>query len=147
MASVAELKKSFFAEIDKVENREDLELNKFFRERTHVEAIDYEKICRSVFLPKVRTSVGAPKKAELIAFTRLLQKGPRLNEPIWVLTASGDAKPSNQVFMGDCVFPRRGLTEERELFASDGFSKLRISRRGSPIGGRWLEGLSYQYWS
>lgn len=27
MASIAELKKSFFAEIDKVENREDLELS------------------------------------------------------------------------------------------------------------------------
>ena len=102
MASVAELKKSFFAEIDKVENREDSELNKFFRERTHVEAM---KICRSVFLPKVRTSVRAPKKAELIAFTRLLQKGSRLNEPIWVLTASGDAKPSNQVFMGTAYSP------------------------------------------
>jgi hypothetical protein len=81
------------------------ELNRFFSERTHVEAIDYEKICRSVFLPKMRTEVRAPPKAELLAYTRLLQKGPSVNEPIWVLTASGDTKPSNQVFMGTAYSP------------------------------------------
>ena len=30
------------------------ELNKFFAERSHVQAIDYDKICREVFLPKVQ---------------------------------------------------------------------------------------------
>jgi hypothetical protein len=81
------------------------ELNKFFTERTHVEAVDYEKICRSVFLPKMRTNVAAPPKPELLAYTRLLQKGPRVSEPIWIQTTSGDAKPSNQVFMGTAYSP------------------------------------------
>ncbi|MGH9427304.1 MAG: protein NO VEIN domain-containing protein, partial [Terriglobia bacterium] len=81
------------------------ELNKFFTERTHLQAVDYEKICRSVFLPKMRTDVSAPPKPELMAYTRLLQKGPRVSESIWVLTTQGDAKPSNQVFMGTAYSP------------------------------------------
>ena len=81
------------------------ELNKFFTERTHVQTIDYDKICREIFLPKVRASAPAPPKDELIAYTRLLQKGPRVDEPIWVLTKQGDFKPSNQVFMGSANSP------------------------------------------
>lgn len=81
------------------------ELNKFFKERTHVEAIDYETICRTAFLPKMRTDVPAPSKPELLAYTRLLQKGPPVNESIWVLTKTGDVKPSNQVFMGSRYSP------------------------------------------
>jgi len=81
------------------------ELNRFFDERTHVRAIDYEKICREVFLPKVRADAPAPPKDELIAYTRLLQKGPRVVEPIWVLSKQGDVKPSNQVFMGTAYSP------------------------------------------
>jgi hypothetical protein len=81
------------------------ELNRFFSERTHVQGIDYEKICRSVFLPKMKTNVSAPPKSELMAYTRLLQKGPRVAETIWVLTEAGDVKPSNEVFMGAAYSP------------------------------------------
>jgi hypothetical protein len=81
------------------------ELTEFFKERTHVGVIDYDKICRTVFLPKMRTTAPAPSKNELIAYTRLLQKGPELTEPIWLLTKQGNAKPSNQVFMGPAYSP------------------------------------------
>jgi len=81
------------------------ELNKFFTERTHVQTVDYDKICREIFLPKVRAGVPAPPKDELIAYTRLLQKGPRVNEPIWVVTKQGDFKPSDQVCMGTAYSP------------------------------------------
>jgi hypothetical protein len=81
------------------------DLNLFFVERTHVEAIDYDKICRSVFLPKMRTDAPKPRQDELMAYTRLLQKGPRVTDPIWVLTKSGAIKPSNEVFMGSAYSP------------------------------------------
>src|SRR5262249_2213953 len=84
---------------------DDDELNKFFVERTHVEPIDYEKVCRTVFLPKVRTTVAAPPKAELIAYTRLLQKGPPVMEPIWALDAGRAPKRSNELFMGTAWSP------------------------------------------
>lgn len=81
------------------------QLAQFFEERTHVESIDYEKICRTVFLPKLEVAVQAPPKDELIAYTRLLQKGPGLWEPIWVLTKPGGVKPSNQVFFSSGYSP------------------------------------------
>jgi hypothetical protein len=80
-------------------------LNKFLVERTHVEPIDYEKVCRTVFLPKVRTTVAAPPKPELIACTRLLQKGPPVTEPIWALDAGRAPKRSNELFMGTAWSP------------------------------------------
>jgi hypothetical protein len=80
-------------------------LANFFVEHTHVERIDYDTICRSVFLPKVRISAPAPPNAELIAYTRLLQKGPSVTEPIWVLNKNGDPKPSNELFMGSAWSP------------------------------------------
>jgi hypothetical protein len=80
-------------------------LANFFIEHTHVERIDYDTICRSVFLPKVRISAPAPPNAELIAYTRLLQKGPSVTEPIWVLNKNGDPKPSNELFMGSAWSP------------------------------------------
>jgi hypothetical protein len=80
-------------------------LIKFFKERTHVESIDYDKICREVFLPKLRTNAQAPPNDELIAYTRLLQKGPAVREPIWVLTKKGIPKPSNQVFFATAYSP------------------------------------------
>jgi hypothetical protein len=77
MASVAELKKSFSAEIDKVEDREDLELNKLFRERTHVGAIDYEKIWKPLRHPRfgLEARVGiergtSPIRLQLTQFIR-----------------------------------------------------------------------------
>lgn len=81
------------------------DLIKFFKERTHIQAIDYDKICREVFLPKLKTSAQAPPKDELIAYTRLLQKGPEIHETIWVLDQKGMPKPSNQVFFGTAYSP------------------------------------------
>jgi len=81
------------------------ELIKFFQERTHVQAIDYDKVCREVFLPKLIVTAQAPPKDELIAYTRLLQKGPAVAEPIWVITMSGSIKPANQVFFGSAYSP------------------------------------------
>lgn len=80
-------------------------LNQFFKEKTHLQMIDYDKICRDVFLPKVRVDAPTPPKDELIAYTRLLQKGPTFSEHIWVLTKTGDIKPSNQMFMGTAYSP------------------------------------------
>ena len=88
-----------------LDDQESDELSKFFTEQTHVEAIDYDKICRTVFLPKVRTDTQAPPKGELIAYTRLLQKGPSVSEPIWALNKAGILKPSNELFMGTAWSP------------------------------------------
>lgn len=77
----------------------------FFKEHTHVQPIDYGKICRDVFLPKVRTTVQAPPKDELIAYTRLLQKGPEIREPIWAVSKTGKIKPSDQMFLGASYSP------------------------------------------
>ena len=81
------------------------ELTDFFKERTHVQSIDYSKICRDVFLPKVRVNVQAPPKDELIAYTRLLQKGPEIRDIIWVVNGNGKISPSNQVFLGVAYSP------------------------------------------
>lgn len=78
---------------------------KFFKERTHVQGIDYGKICREVFLPKLNIGTQAPPKDELVAYTRLLQKGPPISEQIWVITQKGNVKPSNQVFFGSAYSP------------------------------------------
>ena len=80
-------------------------LVKFFKERTHVQPIDYGRVCRDVFQPKVKVSVQAPPKDELVAYTRLLQKGPEMRDTIWVVTGNGKIKPSNQVFLGVVYFP------------------------------------------
>jgi hypothetical protein len=84
---------------------DDEELGNFFTEHTHVERIDYETICRSVFLPKVRITVPAPPVAELIAYTRLLQKGPPVSGPIWALNKRGLPKRSDELFMGSAWSP------------------------------------------
>ena len=80
-------------------------LASFFKERTHVQPIDYGKICRDVFLPKVKTNVQALPKDELVAYARLLQKGPETRDVIWVVTGSGKIKPSNQVFLAVSYSP------------------------------------------
>lgn len=102
-----------FPEVDKLLNSYQLlhpklattDLAKFFQEHTHVQPIDYGKICREVFQPKVKVSVPALPKDELIAYTRLLQKGPEMRDAIWVVTANGNIKPSNQVFLGAAYSP------------------------------------------
>ncbi len=81
------------------------ELEKFFKERTHVQPIDYDNICRQVFLPKISINSAPPQKDDLVAYTRLIQKGPAISDPIWVSTKSGNTKPSNQVFLGTDYFP------------------------------------------
>ena len=81
------------------------ELTDFFKERTHVQSINYSKICRDVFLPKVRVNVQAPPKHELIAYTRLLQKGPEIRDIILVVNGNGKISPSNQVFLGVAYSP------------------------------------------
>jgi hypothetical protein len=81
------------------------ELEEFFKEHTHVQSIDYSKICRDVFLPKVRVNVPALAKDKLFAYTRLLQKGPEIRDIIWVITSNGKMKPSNQVFLGMSYSP------------------------------------------
>jgi hypothetical protein len=81
------------------------ELAVFFKEHTHVRAIDYDKICREVFLPKVRVFAEKPSKEDVLAYTRLLQKGPPIHEEIWVLTKTGDIKPSRQVFLAASYLP------------------------------------------
>jgi hypothetical protein len=101
-------------------------LNRFFVERTHVEAIDYEKICRTVFLPKMRTDAPKPTVGDLMAYTRLLQKGPRVSEPIWVLTKQGEIEPSNHVFMGTVYSPsedweRNGRYAPQIAFLSESY--------------------------
>jgi hypothetical protein len=53
----------------------------------------------------MRIGAPTPPKDEIMAYTRLLQKGPRVSEPIWVLTEHGDPKPSNQLFMGTAYSP------------------------------------------
>lgn len=88
-------------------------LSRFFTERTHVDSIDYDKISREVFLPKLRPPAPPPPKEELIAYTRLLQKGPPPSGQIWVLTKSGNSRPSNQVFLGTVYFP----SEDWEKFS------------------------------
>ncbi|GAJ03514.1 unnamed protein product, partial [marine sediment metagenome] len=80
-------------------------LIKFLKERTHVQPIDYGKVCREVFQPKVRVNQPALPKGELIAYTRLLQKGPEMRDTMWVLTGNGRIKPSNQVFLGVAYSP------------------------------------------
>lgn len=77
----------------------------FFKERTHVRPIDYGRICREVFLPKLKTTVQAPHREQLIAYTRLLQKGPEIRDTIWVLTDKGKIVQSNQVFLGSTYSP------------------------------------------
>jgi hypothetical protein len=81
------------------------DLVKFFQEHTHIQPIDYGKICREVFQPKVKVNVQALPRDELVAYTRLLQKGPEMRDIIWVVTASGNIKPSNQVFLGAAYSP------------------------------------------
>jgi hypothetical protein len=81
------------------------ELTDFFKERTHVQPVDYGKICKEVFLPKVKADAQAPPKSELIAYTRLLQKGPEIRDTIWVVTGNAKIKPSNQVFLGVAYSP------------------------------------------
>lgn len=81
------------------------ELAEFFQEHTHVQSIDYNNICREVFLPKVRITVQALPKDKLVAYTRLLQKGPEIRDIIWVITTNGKVKPSNQVFLGVAYSP------------------------------------------
>jgi len=80
-------------------------LVEFFKERTHVQPIDYGKVCREVFQPKVKVGVQAPPKDELIAYTRLLQKGPEIRDTLLVVTGNGKIKPSNQVFLGSAYSP------------------------------------------
>lgn len=80
-------------------------LRPFFKEKTHVQSIDYDKICRDVFLPRVTVSASVPLKEELIAYTRLLQKGPPVDDQIWVVTKRGNIKQSNQVFLGTDYSP------------------------------------------
>lgn len=89
------------------------ELVRFFKECTHVKSIDYDKICREVFLPRLRPPAPPPRKDELIAYTRLLQKGPPLSGQIWILTRSGNSRPSNQVFLGTDYSP----SEDWEKFS------------------------------
>jgi len=57
-------------------------LSSFFKDKTHVQSFDYDKVCRNVFQPKVAVSSQAPSKDELIGYTRLLQKGPDIRGPI-----------------------------------------------------------------
>lgn len=75
-------------------------LEDFFEERTHVQRIDYDRICREVFLPKVVINSVPPPPSELIAYTRLLQKGPAVHDRIWVVTKGENIKPSEQTFLG-----------------------------------------------
>jgi hypothetical protein len=84
---------------------DDEELANFFIEHTHVAKIDYDTICRSVFLPKIRLNAPVPPNLELIAYTRLLQKGPPVTEPIWALNKNGVPKPSNELFFGSAWSP------------------------------------------
>lgn len=81
------------------------EVADFFKEHTHVQPIDYSRICREVFLPKVKANVQAPPKNELIAYTRLLQKGPEVRDVILVITQNGKISPSNQAFLGSAYSP------------------------------------------
>lgn len=81
------------------------ELTQFFREHTHVKSVDYDKICREVFLPKLSVNAVPPSKDEMIAYTRLLQKGPTVHDEIWVVTSGGNIKPSGQVFLGAAYSP------------------------------------------
>lgn len=73
-------------------------LTQFFKEHTHVQSIDYDKICRDVFLPRVGLFVRAPERQQILAYTRLLQKGPAVYDEIYVVTKAGNIKPSKQVF-------------------------------------------------
>jgi hypothetical protein len=88
-------------------------LDKFFADRTHVRPIDYDQVCRDVFLPRLALATQAPPKDELIAYTRLLQQGPPVFEHMWVMTKAGVPRPSNQVFLGAAYFP----SEDWELNA------------------------------
>jgi len=80
-------------------------LCKFFGEHTHVQSIDYGKICHDVFLPMICINTQAPSKDEIYAITRLLQKGPQINVFIWIVTNNGNIKPSNQVYFGTDYSP------------------------------------------
>lgn len=83
------------------------ELIQFFKERTHVHVFDYSKVCRDVFLPSLSVGIDKtpPSKNELVAHSRLLQKGPSVQGRIWVLTKSGATSPSDQVFFGTGYSP------------------------------------------
>jgi len=107
------------------------QLSKFFAERTHVEAIDFDKICRGVFLPRVRVAAAQPPRNSLVAYTRLLQKGPGVTEPIWVLTKADDAKPSNQVFLGTDYSPAEDWERHRQYVPQLDF-----------LSSEYLEGVS-----
>jgi hypothetical protein len=81
------------------------DLESFLTTKTHVRAIDYERIAREVFLPRIKTTAQKPTVKDLIAYTRLLQNVPSVSGPIWVLTKAGDVKPSNEVFMAGAYAP------------------------------------------
>ena len=73
-------------------------LVQFLKQQTHGRSIDFQRICRDVFLPRLVTTAIPPSSEELIAYTRLVQKGLEIYDRIWVLTKDGTLKPSNQVF-------------------------------------------------
>ncbi len=43
---------------------------------------------------------------------KLLQKGPNIQGPIWVVTKNGHIKPSNQVFLGTSFSPKEDWEKE-----------------------------------
>ncbi len=118
------------------------DLNSFFKERTHVQAIDYDKVCREVFLPKVKATAQPPLDQELIAYTRLLQKGPGVHEVIWVLTVRGAKRPSDQVFMGVDYSPAENWQTNAEYVPELDFLDP-VYLDGVPVDerGRWKEFL------
>jgi hypothetical protein len=111
-ANVIALKKRFPA-VDKVlkgykiihPTLDQPDITDFLKRHTHVQSIDFVRICRDVFLPRLLITTQPPTKDDLIAYTRLLQKGIFPAEAIWVLTKKGALKPSNQVFLSSAYSP------------------------------------------
>lgn len=75
------------------------ELSEFFETYIGLKRLDYSKICKEMFLPKIHITETPPSNETLVAYTCLLHGSDILiSDNIWVLTKSNDTKSSAEVF-------------------------------------------------
>lgn len=75
------------------------ELSEFFETYIGLKRLDYSKICKEMFLPKISITETPPSNEKLVAYTCLLHESDiHISDKIWVLTKSDDTKSSAEVF-------------------------------------------------
>ena len=75
------------------------ELSEFFETYIGLKRLDYSKICKEMFLPKIHITETPPSNETLVAYTCLLHGSDiYISDNIWVLTKSNDTKSSAEVF-------------------------------------------------